>query len=161
VNESEKSATRFPASFVATVGGVGRIGRAPGTLGSLVALPLAWAASMGGLAGLLALSVLAFAIGWWASAFYIRDGRIQDPPEVVIDEVAGQSLTLAFAPMPLGLPWIAAGFVAFRLFDIWKPWPVSLAERRLPGGLGIMADDIVAALYAGLALVVGRIILGA
>ena len=116
---------------------------------------------MGGLVGLLALSVLAFAIGWWASAFYIRDGRIQDPPEVVIDEVAGQSLTLAFAPMPLGLPWIAAGFVAFRLFDIWKPWPVSLAERRLPGGLGIMADDIVAALYAGLALVVGRIILGA
>jgi phosphatidylglycerophosphatase A len=148
------------AALVATVGGLGRIGRAPGTLGSLAALPLAWAASHGGAAGLLALAAAAFVVGWWASEAYIRNGRIQDPPEVVIDEVAGQALTLVFAPMPLQVGWLAAGFVLFRLFDIWKPWPVDLAERRLPGGLGIMADDIVAALYAGLVLIAARTILG-
>jgi phosphatidylglycerophosphatase A len=147
-------------AFIATVGGIGRIGRAPGTLGSLAALPLAWAAGLYGIVGLLTLSMAAFLLGWWASEAYIRGGRIQDPPEVVIDEVAGQALTLAFASMPLGLGWLAAGFVLFRLFDIWKPWPVSLAERRLPGGLGIMADDMIAALLAGLVLIAGRIILG-
>jgi phosphatidylglycerophosphatase A len=160
VTASKTTSVSSLAALTATVGGIGRIGRAPGTLGSLVALPLAWAASIYGVPGLLALVVAAFALGWWASETYIRSGRIQDPPEVVIDEVAGQALTLAFAPMPLGLAWGAAGFALFRLFDIWKPWPVSLAERRLPGGLGIMADDIVAALYAGLALIAGRIILG-
>lgn len=149
------------AAFVATVGGIGRIGRAPGTLGSIAALPLAWLSGNCGVAGLLALAAAAFGIGWWASETYIRSGRIQDPPEVVIDEVAGQTLTLAFVPMPLSIVWVTAGFALFRLFDIWKPWPVSLAERRLPGGLGIMADDIVAAVYAGLVLTAARIILGA
>jgi phosphatidylglycerophosphatase A len=148
------------AGLIATVGGVGRIGRAPGTLGSLVTLPFAWAAACAGATGLVVLAAAAFALGWWASGAYIRNGRTQDPPEVVIDEVAGQALALAFAPMPLGIGWLAAGFVLFRLFDIWKPWPVSLAERRLSGGLGIMADDIVAALYAGLVLVAARAILG-
>jgi phosphatidylglycerophosphatase A len=109
----------------------------------------------------LALAVAAFAIGWWASAVYVRNSRAQDPGEIIIDEVAGQALTLAFAPLPLSLAWTVAGFALFRLFDIWKPWPVSLAERRFKGGLGVMADDIVAALYAGLVLIVARLILGA
>jgi phosphatidylglycerophosphatase A len=160
VSHSPQAGAAPFAALIATVGGIGRLGRAPGTLGSLVALPLAWAAAYAGVAGLVALAVAAFAVGWWASDVYIRSGRTQDPPEVVIDEVAGQALTLAFAPMPLGIGWLAAGFVLFRLFDIWKPWPVSLVERRLPGGLGIMADDIVAALYAGLVLIAARAILG-
>lgn len=161
MSSSDKASAPALAALVATVGGIGRIGRAPGTLGSLAALPLAWGASLYGIAGLLAIAIAAFALGWWASETYIHGGRIQDPPEVVIDEVAGQALTLAFAPLPLGLWGAAAGFALFRLFDIWKPWPVSLSERRLPGGLGIMADDIVAALYAGLVLIAARIILGA
>lgn len=160
MNSSKRTVMPLTA-LVATMGGIGRIGRAPGTLGSLAALPIAWAAALYGVAGLLALAIAAFILGWWASQAYIRGGRIQDPPEVVIDEVAGQALTLAFVPMPLGLGWLAAGFLLFRLFDIWKPWPVSLAERQLPGGLGIMADDVVAGLYAGLVLLAGRIILGA
>lgn len=149
------------AGLLATVCGLGRIGKAPGTLGSLAAIPLAWAFAAVGVAGLLAFAAVVFAVGWWASETYIRGGRVQDPPEVVIDEVAGQALTLAFAPVPLGLWWTAAGFALFRLFDIWKPWPVGLAERRMPGGLGIMADDVLAAVYAGLVLLAARIILGA
>jgi phosphatidylglycerophosphatase A len=149
------------AALVATLAGLGRVGPGPGTLGSLATLPLAWLASRGGVPAVLALAAAAFAIGWWASEAYVRNSRAQDPGEIIIDEVAGQALTLAFAPLPLGLGWIVAGFALFRLFDIWKPWPVSLAERRLKGGLGVMADDIVAALYAGLVLIVARLILGA
>lgn len=161
MSKTDRPSQAALAALLATACGVGRIGKAPGTLGSLAAIPLAWAAAMGGPAGPLALAALAFAVGWWASETYIRGGRVQDPPEVVIDEVAGQTLTLAFAPVPLGLWWTVAAFALFRLFDIWKPWPVSLAERRIAGGLGIMADDIVAAIYAGLVLLAARFILGA
>jgi phosphatidylglycerophosphatase A len=149
------------AALIATLAGLGRLGPGPGTLGSLAALPLVWLASRGGVPGVLVLAVAAFVIGWWASEQYVRANRTQDPGEVIIDEVAGQALTLAFAPQPLGLLWLLAGFTLFRLFDIWKPWPVSLADRCIKGGFGVMADDIVAALYAGLVLIVARLILGA
>ena len=84
-------------------------------------------------------------LGWWASEIYAH-GR-NDPSEVVIDEVAGQWLVLIVAPLDPALS--ALGFVLFRLADITKPWPANWAERHLPGGLGIMADDIVAGAYAG------------
>ena len=74
----------------------------------------------------------------------------RDPQAVVIDEVAGQWLTLA--AVPAGLGSYVAGLALFRAADILKPWPARLAERRLPGGLGVMADDIVAAVYAGIVL---------
>lgn len=152
---------------VATVGGIGRIGFAPGTFGSLAAAALVWLVSwsmpgtMPGRSVPFALAVLTFVIGWWASAIYVRGSRSADPSEIVIDEVAGQSLTLVFAPAPLELGWIAGGFVAFRFFDILKPWPIGLAERTLTGGLGVMADDILAAAYAGVVLLAARWALGA
>jgi phosphatidylglycerophosphatase A len=149
------------AAVVATLAGIGRIGPGPGTLASLVTLPLAWLVSRGGVPSLVALALTAFAIGWWASAAYVRETRAQDPSEIVIDEVAGQALTLAFAPQPLGIIWIIAGFALFRLFDIWKPWPVSFVDRQIHGGFGVMADDIVAAIYAGLVLLAARFAIGA
>jgi len=153
--------------LIATVGGVGWIKPAPGTLGSLVAVVPIWLfsssmpATMPGRSVPFALAILAFVIGWWASAIYVRGERTADPSEVVIDEVAGQAMTLVFAPAPLQFWWIVGGFVAFRAFDILKPWPVNIAERRLRGGLGIMADDILAAGYAGLVLLAARWALGA
>jgi phosphatidylglycerophosphatase A len=91
-------------------------------------------------------SLLVFLIGWWAAERYIKGSGIADPGPVVIDEVAGQWLTLLFTPQD---PWLfVSGFGLFRLFDILKPWPVSWADRRLPGGFGVMADDVLAALYA-------------
>ena len=138
------------ASVVATVGGIGRSRFAPGTMGSLAAILPAWALLVSyGALGPLALTAVVFVIGYWASDIYVLAGRVDDPKEIVIDEVAGQSLTIAFLPATSHPLWILAAFVAFRFFDILKPWPVSLAERRLADGLGVMADDIVAALYAG------------
>jgi phosphatidylglycerophosphatase A len=98
------------------------------------------------------MAIIVFAIGCWSSEVYVRAGRIDDPQEIVIDEVAGQTLAIAFVPIPVHAIWVLAAFVAFRFFDIIKPWPVSLAERKCPGGYGVMADDIVAGLYAGLTL---------
>ena len=136
-----------PAVLVATGFGTGLLPVAPGTCGSLVALPFAWAiACTGGAPALAAAAVVAFFVGWWASAAVARASGIEDARAVVIDEIAGQWLVLVPAsldPLAYGL-----GFALFRIFDIWKPWPVRLTERRIKGGLGIMLDDLAAAVYA-------------
>ena len=127
--------------------GLGLLGRAPGTLGSLGALPLAAALSLlGGPWLLFAAAVAVFGLGWRLSVLHLRDVAGEDPQWIVIDEVAAQWAVLAV--LPLSLPWYAAGFAAFRLFDIAKPWPVSWADRAVGGGLGVMLDDALAALYA-------------
>ncbi len=150
---------RHPAALIATGGGIGLLPLAPGTWGSLAALPCAWAISaLAGRAALLAAAVLAFAAGYWASATLARASSHQDPQFIVIDEVAAQWLVLVAAP----LDWRAylTAFLLFRLFDIWKPWPARAIERRVGGGLGIMLDDIAAALYAILLLLIGQGVLG-
>lgn len=88
--------------------------------------------------------------GWWAAGLVAKASGVQDPGAVVIDEVCGQGLVLLGAPLD-PLAWMLA-FLLFRIFDIWKPWPVDWVDRRVPGGLGIMLDDIAAAGYALLAL---------
>jgi len=125
--------------------GAGWMKPAPGTWGSLAALPLGWLLFW--LAGppLLAVAtVIVFLIGWWASERIVQADGLEDPSWVVIDEVAGQWLTLLLTPPSL-LDY-AVGFALFRLFDIWKPWPVSWADQKLKGGLGIMLDDVLAGL---------------
>ena len=76
-----------------------------------------------------------------------------DPSQAVIDEVIGQLVTFLFVPFGLGWPLILAGFLLFRLFDIWKPYPID-SLQILPGGIGICADDILAGVYAGICLLV-------
>ncbi len=138
-----------PAVWLSTWFGSGLLPVAPGTWGSLAALPFAWVIlAETGPWGLAAAAVLVFAAGLWAAGRYVRDRAEKDPGSVVIDEVAGQWLTL-LAAAPGELWHFAAGFLLFRLFDIVKPWPVRLVERRFAGGLGIMGDDVAAAIYAG------------
>jgi len=149
-----------PASLLATWFGAGLLPGAPGTWGSLAALPFAWAiATLFGPAALLIAAAIAFFVGWWAAEQVGRASGVADEGSIVIDEVAGQWLTLAVAP-PSAAAYVL-GFLLFRLFDITKPWPVSTAERRLPGGLGVMADDIVAAVYAAALLYLLLMIEGA
>ncbi len=90
-----------------------------------------------------------FAVGVWASNHIGRSGE-KDSSAIVIDEVAGQWLTLAV--VAVDWRYYVIGFFLFRLADIAKPWPASWADRRVPGGLGVMLDDIFAGLYAALAL---------
>jgi phosphatidylglycerophosphatase A len=93
-------------------------------------------------------------IGIWASSRSIPILGDHDASEAVVDEVMGQLITLTFIPFGLAWPWVLAGFLLFRLFDIIKPYPIDDLQS-LPGGLGICADDILAGVYAGICLAIG------
>ena len=132
------------AVFLATAGGAGYVPVAPGTAGSAVGVLLYLLTWKWTLTGQLALLLVISVLGVWASHQAARHFGREDPGPVVIDEVAGQLLTLIFAggsPMTLVL-----GFLLFRALDIVKPWPARRFED-LPGGVGIMADDLMAGFY--------------
>ncbi|NQU55777.1 MAG: phosphatidylglycerophosphatase A [Rhodospirillales bacterium] len=159
-----RSALATPAVLLATWFGSGLLPLIPGTWGSLAALPFAWALHVSlGWGGLAIAAFTVFGIGIWASNGYVARLGGDDPGPVVIDEVAGQWLTLVPAayltPSPDVLTYLIA-FVLFRIADIFKPWPASWADRKLHGGLGIMLDDIFAALYSGAGLTLFMLYLG-
>jgi phosphatidylglycerophosphatase A len=136
-----------PATMLATWFGVGYAPVAPGTWGSLAALPFAWGiAALAGAWALAPAAALLFLAGWAASNRVVAAGQDSDPQIIVVDEVVGQWLTLAVVPPSLGA--YAGGFLLFRAADILKPWPASWADRKVGGGLGVMLDDVLAALYA-------------
>jgi phosphatidylglycerophosphatase A len=148
-----------PAALLATGFGTGFLPISPGSWASLAALPAAWATTwLWGVPGLAAAAGLAFAIGWWAASIVAEASGTEDPGAIVIDEVAGQ--WLALVPAPLDPLAYALAFLLFRLFDIWKPWPAGWADRHVKGGLGIMLDDLLAAVYAILVFAVVRAIGG-
>jgi phosphatidylglycerophosphatase A len=160
---------KFPraSTVVASVFGIGYFEIAPGTIMSAIAVPLGILIALrgGGGMGLIGAFLIAFAIGVLACADHVRETGRQDPPECVIDELAGQWLACAFAVLTFGgrlpvdhisLPAFALAFVLFRLFDIWKPWPVSWADQKLSGGVGVMTDDAIAGLMAGVLVVAAR-----
>jgi len=149
---------RGTALFV-TWFGAGWLPWAPGTWGSLAALPFAWAILYYGGPGLLAIAAFTlFVLGCRASEVALQESDVKDPGWIVIDEVVGQWLTLL--AVPFGIVGFAQAFILFRLFDIWKPWPISWADRELDGGFGVMADDVIAAIYAAIVLLVEKYFLG-
>ena len=140
---------RDPGHFLALGGGAGLAPKAPGTAGTLVGMAIYWL-----LAGLdkgpyLALVVVLFAIGIPLCRRTATAMGSHDHPAIVWDEIVGYLLTMAFVNPSL----VAAVGGAFRIFDIFKPWPIGKIDRQVGGGTGIMLDDILAAIYAGVALV--------
>ena len=155
------------STVVASVFGIGYFEFAPGTIMSAIAVPLAILIALhgGGAIGVLSASLIALVIGTLACADHVRETRRDDPPECVIDELAGQWLACAFCLLTFGglipadhisLPMFALAFLLFRLFDIWKPWPVSWADQNIKGGLGVMTDDMIAGLMAGVLVALAR-----
>jgi len=140
-----------PAGVLATWFFSGLLPKAPGTWGSLAALPFAYVIQLYvGWQGLVVATVIVFLIGWWAAHIFEEKAGVKDPGAVVIDEVAGQWLVL----IPAGLDPLlyAVGFVMFRIVDIFKPWPACWFDQNVHGGLGIMLDDVVAAIYGVIAI---------
>lgn len=143
---------------IATWFGCGYFPWGPGTIGSLAALAIAILLHVyvgSGRGTFLILIVVLLGPGIWAASRTARIVEREDPGLVVVDEVLGQWVTLLGATVLEWKSWIAA-FVLFRLFDIWKPWPVRRFER-LPEGWGIVSDDVAAGIYAALILYIGGI----
>jgi len=154
--------------------GVGYIPGAPGTYGSVigvaiylfVGMHLAGAAEHGLSVGrqaefiagfhfaVIAIAFTAFALaGIWSAGRVTELFGRDDPHEAVVDEVMGQIITFFFIPFTMSWKWVLAGFLLFRLFDIWKPYPIDTLQQ-LPRGLGVCADDILAGVYAGICLAI-------
>lgn len=149
--------------MIATLARVGYLRPAPGTWGSFCAMPILWAIhEFGGLLLVLVALSFAFIAGVWATQTMTRFSDDHDPSEIVIDEVVGQWIALLpvlIASTMMGLQstdlwpgWIA-GFVFFRLFDIWKPWLVGTFDRR-GDAMGVMLDDVAAGIMAAIAFCV-------
>jgi phosphatidylglycerophosphatase A len=149
--DQRRALLKHPAGWLACGFGSGLAPRAQGTFGSLAAI-LPWLLMREWPMAIYAIAlVVAFAIGVWACDVAGRLLGVDDHRSLVWDEFVG--LWIALVPA-LVAPWwaIVAGFALFRLFDVWKPWPIGWLDRRLKGGLGVMVDDVVAGVFAAVVL---------
>ena len=135
-----------PAVFLALGGGAGLVPKAPGTAGSLLAVPLTLLLQTQPFAWQIIIWAALCALGVWLCDHTGRALGAPDHPAIVWDEICGQAIVLLLVPQGAG--WILAAFVAFRCFDVAKPWPINSIDRRTTGGIGAMGDDLAAAVYA-------------
>lgn len=151
------SVLRNPVHFLAFGLGSGLSPRAPGTCGTLVAVPLYLLLSQLPLPLYLLMLIVTFGVGIWLCDKTSRDLGVHDHGGIVWDEFVGYWITMTVAPS--GWLWVLAGFVLFRVFDILKPFPINWLDRNLKGGLGIMVDDAVAGSLAWFCLQLLHILL--
>ena len=154
-----------PVHMLAFGFGTGLMPKAPGTFGSLPGLLLAWITLPLSLEWRLLVALVLVLAGIWICGESAKRLGIHDHPGIVWDEITGMYLTLLVVPPQITLwphliTFWALGFGLFRLFDIWKPWPIRDLDHRLAGGVGIMLDDLVAALYAAILLALGGWLIG-
>lgn len=139
-----------PLDFLALGFGSGLVPKGPGTAGTVVAIPVYLLLQPLSVMVYMVLVAALFIVGVPICAHTARRMGVHDHPAIVWDEIVGYLVTMTFAPP--GWLWMAAGFVLFRLFDIAKPWPISLLDRKVGGGLGIMIDDLLAGIFAAAVL---------
>jgi phosphatidylglycerophosphatase A len=134
----------------ATWFGCGRAPRAPGTFGTLGAIPLFWVMSTMSPLGYMGATLVLVVLSILVAHFYEEIRGEHDSPEFVFDEVVGFLVTMTWVPW--GWKGVVAGFVLFRLFDVAKPFPISWLDRRVPGGVGAVADDLLAGIFSNIIL---------
>jgi phosphatidylglycerophosphatase A len=149
---------RRPQHCLAFGFGAGLAPWAPGTFGTLVAIPFYCFMEKLSLPAYLAVVLVSFSLGIYLCDCAAKALQVHDHPGIVWDEIVGYWLTMTLAPT--GWLWVFMGFCLFRFFDILKPWPIGWLDRRVRGGLGIMLDDALAAVYAGACLQVIAFSLG-
>lgn len=143
----QQTCWKKPIHFLAFGLGSGLIPKAPGTFGTVAAVFIYLLLLQGLYLPLyLAVLVASSLLGCWFCDRTAKDLGVHDHPAIVWDEFCGFWLTMIGAP--IGWPWIIVGFVLFRLFDIWKPWPISWLDKKVHGGVGIMVDDLLAGVFA-------------
>lgn len=139
-----------PIHFLAFGFGSGLSPKAPGTVGTLAAIPLYLLLAQLSVGIYLLIVLLSFGVGIWLCGESSKRLGVHDHGGIVWDEFVGLWIALLLAPSGWG--WIVLGFVLFRIFDIWKPWPIRWADKQVEGGLGIMLDDVIAGIYAFIVL---------
>ncbi len=149
---------RPPSNFLAFGFGVGLSPIAPGTLGSLVALPLVWLLKDTTDLVYLSLALVLFLAGVRICSVAAKSLGVHDHPGIVWDEIVG--ILLVFMLVPVTATTLIAGFLLFRFFDIVKPWPISKLDSNVHGGLGIMVDDVAAGLASAILLWLGWLVVG-
>ena len=141
-----KGILQDPVHWLAFGFGSGCSPWAPGTFGTLAAIPIYLLLQATSLWMYLLITTLMFLIGIWLCGETTKKLGVHDHSGIVWDEIVGYLVTMIAAPQ--GWLWIVTGFVLFRIFDILKPWPISIADKRISGGFGIMIDDIIAGIFA-------------
>ena len=138
------------ATVLATWFGLGKIPKAPGTYGTLGAIPLVWVFSLAGPIPYMLATLFFTLFAIFVAHIYEMGSGQHDDQEVVIDEVAGFLVTMTWVPFQW--PYVVAGFLLFRLFDIWKPFPISYVDQKVGGGIGCVGDDLLAGIVANVIL---------
>lgn len=145
-----KTLWKNPIHFIAFGFGSGASPVAPGTCGTVAAIPIYLLIQNLPLLQYGVIVLVASLIGIWLCDVTEKAVGVHDHPGIVWDEICGYGLTMFAAPK--GWLWIILGFLLFRLFDIWKPWPIGWIDKHVDGGLGVMVDDLLAAVYAWIVL---------
>ncbi|NQX88562.1 MAG: phosphatidylglycerophosphatase A [Halioglobus sp.] len=145
---------RHPAQFLAFGFGSGLSPVAPGTVGTIVAVPIYFLVAHWGLFYYTLFICLGIGIGIWVCGVASRQLDLHDHPGIVWDEFVGYWITMW--AVPVGWQWAVAGFLIFRFLDIVKPWPIGLFDKKVSGGLGIMMDDVLAGVLACVGLHLAR-----
>ncbi len=146
INPKFSQLLKNPVHFLAFGFGSGLAPKGPGTAGTVVALVLWPLLATLPLHTYIGVVVAASLLGFYLCGKTAHDMGVHDHPGIVWDEIAGYWLTMT--ALPASWSWALAGFVLFRLFDIWKPWPIRWLDRQVHGGVGIMVDDLLAGLFA-------------
>lgn len=145
-----KLSLKNPIHFLALGFGSGLAPKAPGTFGTLAALPLYFIMMNLSLPVFIAITLIITVVGFWICDIAAKDMQVHDHGAIVWDEVAGMLITMIAAPV--GLLPLFVGFALFRFFDIIKPWPIKLLDRHVKGGFGIMIDDVLAGVFSAICL---------
>ena len=139
-----------PLHLAAVGFGSGLPSFAPGTFGTLAAVPLYYLLSFLSIESYVAVLIVTSLLGFWFCHVASRDMGVHDHKAIVWDEFVGYWITMVY--VPFSWQWAVVGFLLFRFFDILKPWPISWLDKKMQGGFGIMIDDIVAGLFAAFVL---------
>lgn len=146
MNNKRKPNLTNPVHLLAFGFGSGLAPQAPGTVGTLAGVLLYIPLSFLEHDIYLSIVILSAILGVWICGRAAEDLQVHDHPGIVWDEFVGYWVTMLWAPS--GWMWLIVGFILFRLFDVWKPWPICLLDKHVPEGLGIMLDDILAGVFS-------------
>ena len=136
---------KHPAHLLALGFGTGYVPKLPGTAGTLIGVLIYYFMQPLNVIVYLGITSVMFLAGIWLCGKTSQDMGVHDHNAIVWDEIVGYLVTMIMAPA--GWLWMALGFILFRIFDIWKPWPISWVDRHTKGGLGVMLDDLIAGIY--------------